>query len=317
MCAETAAPRAGSTAAQHLGPGRLAQIACLLEVTAQKPGNVHRVADLPGLHFIDFLLSATAIAEPLDRAATAGVGRAVYEAVVATRRVVNTNTNLGIVLLLAPLAAVPIGIDLPDGIEAVLAATTVEDAKWVYRAIRLAAPGGLGEVPEQDVKDEPTVTLREAMVLAADRDLIARQFADGYRVVFDDALPALQRALGAGQPLEMAIIAGYLTVLAHHPDSLVARKHGLAAAGTISDLADRLLATGWPNCVDAEARRREFDTWLRQPSHRFNPGTSADLVTAALFVGLREGTIGLPAVGGFPGFSDESPRQVATTASAT
>ena len=92
---------------RRLSPGQLAQAACLLEVTARKPGNVHRYADLPGLHFVDFLLSAMAIAEPLDRAATAGVGRAVLAAIEATRRVVSTNTNLGIVLLLAPLAAVP------------------------------------------------------------------------------------------------------------------------------------------------------------------------------------------------------------------
>ncbi len=249
-------------------------------------------------------MSATAIAEPLDRAFTTGIGRAVYEAIVATRRVVSTNTNLGIVLLLAPLAAVPINVDLRDGIEAVLAAATVDDSKWVYRAIRLAEPGGLGDVPEQDVKGEPTVTLREAMALAADRDLIARQYADGYRAVFDDALPALRTALVAGQPLEVAIIAGYLTVLAHHPDSLVVRKHGLAVARSISDRAAELFDAGWPDSDDAQRRCQALDAWLRQPSHRFNPGTSADLVTAALFAGLRDGTIDLPAIGGRPGFSD-------------
>ena len=81
-------------------------------MTARKPGNVHRFADLPGLHFVDFLLSAAAIADPLDRAVSEGVGAAVLGAVEATRRLVSTNTNLGIVLLLAPLAAVPEGVDL-------------------------------------------------------------------------------------------------------------------------------------------------------------------------------------------------------------
>src|SRR5438105_2433054 len=91
-------------------PGRLAQLACLLEVTARKPGNVHRLRDLPDLHFVDFWLSALAIAEPLDRVAAVGVGAAVFDAIQATRRVVATNTNLGMVLLLAPLAAVPEGV---------------------------------------------------------------------------------------------------------------------------------------------------------------------------------------------------------------
>ena len=100
-----------------LSPGRLAEIACLLEVTARKPGNVHRFADLPGLYFTDFLLSAAAIAGPFDQMASQGVGAVVLAAIQATRRVVSTNTNLGIVLLLAPLAAVPEGIDLACGVE--------------------------------------------------------------------------------------------------------------------------------------------------------------------------------------------------------
>src|SRR5215210_8063191 len=96
-------------------PGRLAQVACLLEVTARKPGNVHRHADFAGTHYLDFLLSAAAIGPALDRARALGVGRAILDAVEATRRVVATNTNLGMVLLLAPLAAVPQGVELPVG----------------------------------------------------------------------------------------------------------------------------------------------------------------------------------------------------------
>ena len=132
-----------------LSPGLLAQMACLMEVTARKPGNVHRGVDFEDSHFLDYLLSAAAIAGPLDRARAIGVGRAVLEAVEATRRVVATNTNLGMVLLLAPLAAVPEDRTLPDGIAAVLAATTIDDAREVYQAIRLAHPGGLGTVADR------------------------------------------------------------------------------------------------------------------------------------------------------------------------
>src|SRR5260370_32114149 len=110
-----------------LGPGRLAQIACLLEVAARKPGNVHRSADFPDLHLADFRLSATAIVVPLDRAAKIGVGAAIHAAIEATRRVVSTNTNLGIVLLLAPLPAVPADVDLAPRVKAGLTATTVDD----------------------------------------------------------------------------------------------------------------------------------------------------------------------------------------------
>jgi triphosphoribosyl-dephospho-CoA synthase len=271
--------------------GRLAELACLLEVTARKPGNVHRFADLPGLHFMDFLLSAAAIAGPLDRAATDGVGAAVLGAVQATRRLVSTNTNLGMVLLLAPLAAVPEGVDLAGGVDSVLEETTIADACLVYRAIGLAQPGGMGKVPDQDLGREPTMTLRMVMSLAAGRDLIALQYTNGFREVLGEGLQALRSLQEAGQPLETCIVGAHLHLLASHPDSLIERKYGAARAAEVSRRARSVLAGGWP--VEATGRRLcdEFDAWLRDPKNRLNPGTTADLVTAALYGALREGLI--------------------------
>ena len=133
------------------------------------------------------------------------------------------------------------------------------------------------------------------MALAAERDLIARQYANGFREVLGEALPALRESLQAGQPLETAIVAAYLHLLARHPDSLIARKYGLAQASEVSRRAAELLDAGWPDREEAQAALRRSSTlWLRQPSNRFNPGTTADLVTAALYAALREGTIPLP-----------------------
>jgi triphosphoribosyl-dephospho-CoA synthase len=272
----------------------LAQVACLMEVTARKPGNVHRDSDFSDTHFLDYLLSAAAIAGPLDRAPRIGVGPAVREAVEATRRVVATNTNLGMVLLLAPLAAVPDDQALPEGVAAVLAATTVDDAREVYQAIRWARPGGLGTVPDEDVQGEPTVTLRQAMQLAADRDLVARQYANGYQELFADALPALMRSLEAGRPLETAIVTAYLTVLARYPDTLIARKRGWDEARVVSQKAAEVLAAGWPATAAGQATCAAFDAWLRVDGHARNPGATADLIAATLFVALRDGTIRLP-----------------------
>ena len=148
------------------------------------------------------------------------------EAVEATRRVVATNSNLGLILLLAPLAAVPAGVPLAPGVASVLEATTHGDARLVYHAIRLARPGGLGSAPEQDVADEPTVTLLDAMRLAAEHDLIARQYANGFAEVFDDALVELRSALAAGRSLETAIVAASLMILgapSRYPDRPQAR----------------------------------------------------------------------------------------------
>jgi triphosphoribosyl-dephospho-CoA synthase len=284
-------------------PGILAQAACLMEVTARKPGNVHRGCDFDDSHFLDFLLSAAAIAGPLDRTQEIGVGPAVREAVEVSRQLVATNTNLGMVLLLAPLAAVPDDQTLSAGIDGVLTATTVEDARHVYRAIRLARPGGLGTVADQDVSGEPTVTLCQAMQMAADRDLVARQYANRFHEVFHEALPALRSSLVAGRPLETAIVFAYLVLLAKHPDTLIARKRGWDEARAASQHASAVLAAGWPDDATGQARCAEFDAWLRADGHARNPGATADLIAAALFAALRDGTIALPRPAGPSGWS--------------
>ncbi len=265
-----------------MSPGLMAQIACILEATARKPGNVHRLADFPGdAHFLDFLLSAAAIAGPLDAARSIGVGASVEAAVEATRKVVATNTNLGMILLLAPLACVEDGRPLRDGVADVLRRTTDADAIAVYRAIRAASPGGLGVVADQDISAEPTVTLVEAMRLAAGRDLVARQYATDYADLFELALPALTAAIGAGGDLESAIVASFLATMAARPDTLIARKRGLVVA----EEASRRAASG-----DVAG----LDDWLRGDGHARNPGATADLIAATLFAALRDGTIALP-----------------------
>jgi triphosphoribosyl-dephospho-CoA synthase len=278
----------------RLSAGRLAQVACLLEATARKPGNVHRFCDFAELHYLDFLLSATAIAGPLDQAVERGVGATVLSAVKATRQVVSTNTNLGIILLLAPLAAVPSTIDLGGGVRQVLAGTTTDDARLVYEAILLACPGGIGRVDEQDVAEPPTMPLRAVMALAADRDLIARQYASGFQEVLHEVLPMIRAALFCGQSLETAIIAAFLGTLARHPDSLIVRKAGREVALSVAEKAAHVIHAGWPGAPGSPSRLQEFDAWLRSRGNQLNPGTTADLVTAALFAALRGGTIPLP-----------------------
>ena len=274
-----------------LSPGLCTQLACIWEATARKPGNVHRFRDFPDASYVDFLLSAAAIAPVMEKASRQPVGQTVLEAVQATRQVVATNTNLGIILLLAPLAAVPPGEALRDGLERVLAGLDVADSRAVYEAIRLARPAGLGSVADQDVAAEPTLPLRQVMALAADRDMIARQYADGFREVLDEGVPALQEGLRHGS-LEGATILCHLRWMTNHPDSLIARKRGLKEAEEASRRARAVLAAGWPERGDTLLA--DLDAWLRAEGNARNPGTSADLVAASLFVALREGIIQVP-----------------------
>jgi triphosphoribosyl-dephospho-CoA synthase len=275
--------------------GLCAQIACVWEATARKPGNVHRFRDFSDASYLDFILSAAAVAPVLTMACQRGVGATILEAIRATRRVAGANTNLGIVLLLAPLAAVPDDEALRPGLRRVLAGLTVEDARLAYEAIRLAAPGGLGRAADQDVAREPTQTLREAMVLAAERDLIARQYADDFAEVFGEGAPAISAGLARTGSLEGAILHAQLHLLSRFPDTLIARKRGGDEAGEAARRAGEVLALGWPDAPAARRALADLDAWMRAEGHARNPGTTADLIAAALFVLLREETIPLPA----------------------
>jgi triphosphoribosyl-dephospho-CoA synthase len=230
----------------------------------------------------------------MGRAAGRRLGETIFEAIQATRKVVETNTNLGIVLLLAPLAAVPRHQPLQSGVANVLNQTTVEDARLTYEAIRAANVGGLGAVSDQDVSGQPTVSLREAMALAQDRDMIASQYTTSYGALFDFGLPRLEQALASASCLEEAIVKTQLEWLANYPDSLIQRKRGNHEAVEASARAGRVLGLGWPETAAGRAAFGQLDSWLRAEGNARNPGTSADVVAACLFVALREGIMLLP-----------------------
>lgn len=274
--------------------GQCATLACVLEVTAPKPGNVHRGADFEELRFLDFLVSATRIGPVMERAVERGVGATVFDAIHATREVVPTNTNLGIVLLLAPLAAVPRNGSLREGVAEVLSVMTPQDAEFVYRAIALANPGGMGKVESMDVADAAPPSLLDAMHAAQSRDMVARQYACNFENIFEQIVPWLREGCDAGWPLTAAIVHAQLRCLSRFPDSLIARKCGEKTAQQASDLAAGVLDAGAPFEEPYEQALASFDFWLRCDGHRRNPGTTADLLTAGLFVLLRDGLVKPP-----------------------
>jgi triphosphoribosyl-dephospho-CoA synthase len=265
--------------------------ACALDVATRKPGNVSIRSPGHGMYAAQFLDSAHAAAEPL-LARGAPVGGRILDAVTRTRDAVGCNTNLGIVLLVAPLAAALENIGSSLSAQAwraattrVLAALDVEDARLAYRAIALANPGGLGDAPEQSVHAPPTIGLRDAMQLASERDSIARQYANGFLDIFETGLTAYREA-PAGAP-EAATLDVFLAFLSNWPDSHIVRKHGLALAQSVTLAAREHQAR--LRQTQLHARRADtsaqLDTWDAELKARaINPGTSADLAVATLFV---------------------------------
>ena len=266
-----------------------AQLACLLEAGAPKPGNVYPGRSFRDLGYEDFLRAAAAIGAPMARAGERSVGETVRRAIEATRRWTRTNANLGIVLLLAPLARAAIlepAAALRSGVRRVLDDTTVADAREVYRAIRLASPGGLGRVDDEDVAREPDARLIDAMRLAAGRDGVAREYATAYAVTFERGAPGLDRARRDGLAWNDAIVETFLKLLSAAPDTHIARRAGAARAAEVSALAGEALAAGGVRSDGGRAAIGRMDRRLRDPENTSNPGTTADIIAAALFVVL-------------------------------
>ncbi len=258
--------------------------ACEAELAAPKPGNVHHFAPGHGMAAQDFILSARAAA-PHIAAAGASVGARILGAVEATWAAVGQNTNLGIVLLCAPLAHAALtgrSADLSAETARVLAALDVADADAAFRAILRANPAGLGEARDHDVSRPAETTLLEAMRAAAPRDRIGYQYANGFVDIFETGLAALDRARARGHDAPRATLEVFMAFLAAFPDSHIARKYGEDTARAIcAEAARRAPAIGAAPPGEAFALALEFDRELKE--NRINPGTSADLTVAALF----------------------------------
>jgi triphosphoribosyl-dephospho-CoA synthase len=259
--------------------------ACLAELDALKPGNVHRFADDARMTVADFETSAR-VAAPALAMPLISVGVRIRLAVEATVAIVGHNTNLGVVLLCAPLAAAALDAapgDLRERLIKVLAGLDVEDAKEAYAAIRRAEPGGLGEVPRHGVETEPDVTLLEAMEAAKSRDRIACNYSDDFADIFESGLPRFERAMVRWRSPPFATTFVYLGFLSGVSDTLIERKFGVARAAEVRDeakiLESRLNSSEDPKALEPELM--EFDRSLK--ARGLNPGTSADLTVATLF----------------------------------
>lgn len=304
--------RAPVTAALAAAKARAAFLrACAWDVAVRKPGNVSRHSAGHRMQAQMFLDSAQACAAPLC-ATGAMVGARIEAAVRATQVAVGCNTNLGIVLLCAPTATAfeaMLAAGRPASTTAlrqawqdVMAGLSVGDAEHAYRAIGLAQPGGLGDAPEQDVREAPSLNLRAAMALAAGRDRIAAQYRDAGAGLFDIGLAALASRAGLAlfdaDPATVespntahtaAVQHVYLAFLASAPDSHIVRKHGEALAHSVMKQAAPWLALAEQGEVlDTQPGYAAWDETLK--AQGINPGTSADLTVASLMLwGLHGG----------------------------
>ncbi|MDD5111278.1 MAG: triphosphoribosyl-dephospho-CoA synthase [Candidatus Altiarchaeota archaeon] len=289
--------------------------ACLLEAGAKKPGNVYPGRGFAGTSYRDFIRGSKAFGPMLREAARRGfeagdgslavrdigIGRLVLRAVRAVKKSHSGgNTHLGIALLFVPLSAaagfcVSTG-GMPAGLRACfrrfMKGTTVDDAIGVFNAILTANPGGLGR-SRLDVRDKASkarlqdkgFSLLRLMGYSSRRDRIAGELSAGMPAVFGFVLPNLDRnLLKTGH--SNAIVQTYLQTLAKYPDTLIARKAGRETARDVSNKAKFVLQAGGIFTPNGRQAIRKLDSCLRSDGNKLNPGTTADLIAAGLYVHL-------------------------------
>jgi len=296
------------------------ELAILLESSAEKPGNVNRTASFQSTRYEHFLASAVALSSSFERAAElgdavakgkiqasdVGIGRIIKECMMNINAWQHGgNTLLGTAILLSPFAVAagmaPIKEDVfaisgfRKYVKLVVESTTSEDAVNVYEAIRAARPGGLGMSSKLDVNDprsikkirEENISLYRIFKIAEKYDRICSELVNNYPITFDFAYPSLMTQLRK-KDLGYAIVYTFLSVLAEYPDTLIARKTNNEKAESVSRFAKEILQSGFETQA-SKARLREFDTELRRSSNLLNPGTTADIIAAALALSLLGG----------------------------
>jgi len=306
--------------AKHIS--KCLQLAILLEVSSQKPGNVSFAASFEKTRVEHFLASSVAASSSFQEAAY--LGTAVAEKRLDVGKVglgelikdcavdVNAwqkggNTILGTVMLFFPIA-VGAGMTpakkgyvfdfkkLRQNIDLVVKSSSAWDSVHLYEAVGIANPSGLGDAPDLDVTDpaskerllKENVGLFEVFKLASAYDDICYEWVNNYPITFDSAYPYLMAQLES-KPLNTAVVHAFLKILSERPDTFIARKVGKEKAQEVSNEAKKILELGGLETAKGKKCLKEFDKKLRSKGNSCNPGTTADLTAAALALSTLSG----------------------------
>jgi len=277
--------------------------ACVLEATAPKPGNV-----FPGRSFVDLshadFIAAAEIASRCFGQPNQRISQRMLSTVDQVQSHLGTNVNLGIILLLGPIIAADEHANAMQGnqtidtngssikdlnawmpeVSSVLENLSDEDGRLIFLAIQRASPGGMGTTTHWDVGQAHThIDILQAMDSVRDRDRIALQYSDRFVDLISHITPILQRALESTGDVLAGISHAHVHLLAEAPDTLIERKNGKEVAATVQERARSV------DPHDASSME-SFDRYLRSNGHQLNPGTTADLLAASLYLLLRTNT---------------------------
>lgn len=291
---------------------KLGEIATLLEVSGYpKPGNVHRTSDFNDMTYEDFLISSTSIRENLEIVAFNGskyypnmlneiqIGESILGCVKNTQNLVKTNTNLGISMLLVPIAATFGALheenslnNLPKTLDTIIKNTEFNDAIALVKAISLSKAGGMdNKTSKYDVNNSNTIdeirknhiNIHDLLQMSSKYDKISYELINGLPIIMNYGYPTYMRYVDEYSRNDVTLEI-YLTILANVSDTLINRKYGEEIAKDVSERAKTILESTEIGTNDRFKELNEFDIFLK--TKNYNPGTSADFTAASLFVGL-------------------------------
>lgn len=268
------------------------KLSCYAEMSALKPGNVHEYS--PGHRMItkDFYKSANIIANCLTNN-NFHFSKKILKCVQEIKEKVKKNTNLGIILLFAPIVSIVLekGIlnkkELYKKIPLYIKKQNLKKSLPIFEAIKIAAPGGLGKSTKYDVNQLPKVTLYNAMNYSSKKDFIAKQYITGFKDIFKIGLPAYENFQNNCKDEKWILTWVYLTFLKSLADSHIKRNKGIKVAKKVKIEAKKyykLLKNEKKNNNMRKITKKLlfFDKKLK--SAGINPGTTADLTVVTLFI---------------------------------
>lgn len=277
---------------------KIAQIASALEVSGYpKPGNVHRTRDYDDMVFEDFIISGIVIGDTIREACSdvdvenPKLGKYILQAVRETDRWIKNNTNLGIIMMITPIAvaaAISNSFDeIQDNVKLLMKNTSVDDACDLYDAINIADAGGMGEEDEYDVASDSAkqdlrddgLTMYDVLKISATKDMLGREMTSGMPFIFEKGYPTYHKLVQEKTQNEACVLT-FLEILSQVPDTLISRKYDEDEALKVSMMTRDLLKMR--DSSDFEKQIKDFDDYLYK--NKYNPGTTADLTAASIFV---------------------------------
>ena len=259
---------------------------CKKDIELIKPGNVNLLSSHKDTKAQDYLDSAILSSKELFNQ-NYSLGKRILESVNVTRSKVNVNTNLGIILLCAPVIQSYIdfnNLDLREGIKKTLSTTSIKDTHDLCAAINISSPGGLGDSDMYDTASYPNASIKQIMNYSQEYDRISYQYSHNFSDIFDFIIPKLEFLNQRYESLDISLSLLFIEILAKIPDSHISRKFGDKIAKKTSNNAHDLL-----KILDREHDPDYLAKALNNLDYEYkkkgiNPGTTADLLVASLMI---------------------------------